>query len=717
MNPQEQAQDLADARAAATPIDSTTQLVSDILAEESVVESTPQTEQESTLADRAKTLLIGRPRDLSDPALFKHVSLVAFLAWVGLGADGLSSSCYGPAEAFHNLMPGGADHTYLAVFLALATIGTVWIISSCYSHIIEEFPAGGGGYLVASKLLGRHAGVISGSALLVDYVLTITVSISAAGDALFGLLGSESEGWKLTAEIAAVLFLMLLNLRGVKETVLVMLPIFILFLVTHAILIFGAVLLNLSSLEHVAQGVRDGWRADVAHPDIGVFGALGLLLYAYSFGAGTYTGIEAVSNSMPVMREPRVATGKRTMVYMALSLALTAGGLILAYLLLDIRPLEGKTMNQGLTEVFLDRLAVPHPFSGAFLWATMLSEGALLLVAAQAGFIDGPRILASMARDNWAPHWFANLSERLTTHNGILLMGAAALAALVYTEGNVAALVVMYSINVFLTFSLSMLGMVRHWWQHRGRQLLWRRRLAQFGVGAALCVTILFITVYEKFFSGGWLTLGVTGMCVGLCVSIRGYYDRVHVRVRQLDDTLGQISLLDQPSNLKAPDPSQPTAAILVGGYGGLGIHTLLNTHRFAPGYFKNVLFLSVGVIDSGNFKGAEEVERLESHTRQALGQYVDLARRLGLRSQSYMAIGTDPVDELEHLCQTIAKDYPRLVVFAGQLVFQRDAWYQHLLHNQTAFALQRRLQWDGISMVILPTRIRSVGSPAPADR
>lgn len=690
-----------------TTADSTGELLSKIVTEEVATAPETMTDADSTLGERAKTLLIGRPRDLNDPALFQHVSLVAFLAWVGLGADGLSSSCYGPAEAFHNLMPGGADHTYLAVFLALATIGTVWIISSCYSHIIEEFPAGGGGYLVASKLLGKPAGVVSGSALLVDYVLTITVSIAAAGDALFGLFGGETTAWKLTAEVLAVLLLLVLNLRGVKETVLVMLPIFILFLITHAMLILGAVVLNLGSIDQVAHSVRDGLHADVNQPGFGWFGVLALLLYAYSFGAGTYTGIEAVSNSMPVMREPRVATGQRTMVYMAISLAVTAGGLILAYLLLDIRPLEGVTMNQALTQKFLERLGLPEFFSGGFLWATMLSEGALLLVAAQAGFIDGPRILASMARDNWTPHWFANLSERLTTHNGILLMGAAALAALLYTEGSVGALVVMYSINVFLTFSLSMLGMLRYWYGVRRRHPWRTRRLLQFGVGAALCVTILSITVYEKLFSGGWVTLAVTGACVGLCVGVRDYYDRVSVKVRRLDETLGELALSDQPPNWEPIDPAAPTAAILVGGYGGLGIHTLLNTHRFAPGYFKNLLFLSVGVIDSGNFKGAEEVERLEDHTRRALGQYVDLARRLGFRSQSYMAIGTDPVDELEHLCQTVAKECPKLVVFAGQLVFQRDAWYQHLLHNQTAYALQRRLQWDGISMVILPTRIR----------
>ena len=145
------------------------------------------------MTEKVKTLLVGKPLDLTDKRVFQHISLVAFLAWVGLGADGLSSSCYGPSEAFGHLR----EHYLLAIFLALATMFTVVVISACYSHIIEAFPSGGGGYLVASKMLGPAYGVVSGSALIVDYVLTVTVSIAAAGDALLGLAGPHAQFWKL----------------------------------------------------------------------------------------------------------------------------------------------------------------------------------------------------------------------------------------------------------------------------------------------------------------------------------------------------------------------------------------------------------------------------------------------------------------------------------------------------------------------------------------
>jgi hypothetical protein len=169
---------------------------------------------------------------------------------------------------------------------------------------------------------------------------------------------------------------------------------------------------------------------------------------------------------------------------------------------------------------------------------------------------------------------------------------------------------------------------------------------------------------------------------------------------------LGELPTVGQP-NTAEPDPSQPTAAILVGGYGGLGIHTLLNAMRAVPGYFKNLVFVSVGVIDSGNFKGAGAVDDLRHHTEDTLAKYVDLARRMGMPAESFMVIGTDAVDELEQLCRDVAKKYPRVLFFAGQLVFQKDTWYQRLLHNETAFSLQRRLQWAGLPIMILPTRVK----------
>ncbi|HEV2085984.1 MAG TPA: APC family permease [Gemmatimonadales bacterium] len=647
-----------------------------------------------------RRLLVGGPRDLRDSGLFHRLALIPFLAWVGLGADGLSSSAYGPEEAFKAL----EGHTYLAVALAALMAFTVLLISAAYRRIIEEFPSGGGGYVVASSLLGPSAGVVSGAALLVDYVLTITISIAAAGDALFSFLPLGWYGLKQVVEFGFILILTTLNIRGVRESVVTLLPVFLLFLLTHAVLIGGGIVGHLPELPSTARAVRAGFTEGAA--TLGIGSLLLLFVRAYSLGGGTYTGIEAVSNGLPIMRDPKVETGKRTMVYMGTSLAFTASGLLLCYLLWQITPVPGKTMNAVLTE----RLAGGLPFGGTFVVLTLFSEAMLLVVAAQAGFIDGPRVLANMAVDSWVPHRFAALSERLTTQNGILVMGAAALAALVYTRGNVGHLVVMYSINVFLTFSLSMLAMLRFWHQHRKARREWRSRLALFAAGFVLCVTILGTTTYEKFAEGGWVTVVITLAVIGLCFVIRRHYRTVNAELDKLYHELGDLphtTPVPPPAAVGQLDPQKPTAAVLVGSYGGVGIHTVLNVFRSFPGHFKGLVFVTVGVIDSGEFKGEHAVEELTRRTEEMLAHYVSFAAGLGVPAIARMAIGTEAVAEAETLCLEVAREFPRVVFFAGKMIFQRERWYHRLLHNETALAVEKRLRWVGKTMVTLPIRVR----------
>ncbi len=174
---------------------------------------------------KVKTAIVGHPHDPHDNRLFHKLSLIAFFAWVGLGADALSSSSYGPEEAFLALH----GHVYLGIFVALASAITIFVISASYSQIIELFPSGGGGYLVATKLLSPKAGMVSGCALLVDYVLTITISIAAGAAAVFSFLPAAWYHYRLLLAVAGVIFLIVLNLRGVKESVVPLVPIFLIF--------------------------------------------------------------------------------------------------------------------------------------------------------------------------------------------------------------------------------------------------------------------------------------------------------------------------------------------------------------------------------------------------------------------------------------------------------------------------------------------------------
>ena len=647
-----------------------------------------------------KTILVGKARDPMDPRIFHHVTLVAFLAWVGLGADGLSSSAYGPEEAFKAL----GSHAYLAVILAFMIAGTVLIISACYSKVIELFPGGGGGYLVATKLLGPRFGVVSGCALIVDYVLTISTSAASGVDQIFSFLPEHLHRFQFGSKLFILALLVLLNLRGIKESVTILVPIFLLFIATHFLMITAALAQHFFALPSVFSGAIH--EAKNTSFSIGFLPMFLIILRAYSLGGGAYTGIEAVSNGVQILREPKVQNAKRTMLYMAVSLAFTAGGIILAYLLTGSRPHPSKVMNAVLAERVFGAWSIGGFAIGQILVVvTLVSAGCLLFVAAQTGFLDGPRILANMAMDSWAPRRFAQLSDRLVTNNGIWLMGLAAFATLVYTHGSVSLLLVMYAINVFLTFTLTLLGMTRHWWLERKTPGWKANFLLQF-VGLVLCASILVVTIYEKFGEGGWVTVVVTATVVATAFLVKRHYLRVREQLRRLDDALLTIPVREHEEPHTPIPRDEPVAVMLVNGFSGLGVHTVLSVQNLFPRLYKNYVFVSVGVVDSSHFKGVAEIEALKKQTVSDLEKYVTYAHRLGFRAEYRYAIGTEAVNEVVRLSEEIRKEFPRSIFYLGQLVFETDRFYYRLLHNETAFGIQRRLQFAGLHAIVLPIRV-----------
>ena len=663
-------------------------------------------QQKPQLVKRLKTLVIGGKHNIEDTSLFHKLTLIAFFAWIGLGADGLSSSCYGPEEAF--LAVHG--HVYLSVFVALMSGITVFIIATSYSQIIELFPTGGGGYLVASKLLSPTAGMVSGSALLIDYVLTITISVASGADALFSFLPAQWLPYKVAFAFFGVLVLVAMNMRGVKESVLPLVPIFLTFVLTHAFIIGYAVVTNLGNFGTVVASTR----ADVVQTqaELGFAGMFLLIMRAYSMGAGTYTGIEAVSNGLPILREPKVKTGKRTMHYMAISLALVVMGLMIAYLLYRVVPQSGKTLNAVLFETMTRGWGKGGT---VFVLITLLSEAALLFVAAQTGFLDGPRVLSNMALDRWFPTKFAMLSDRLVTQKGILMMGGAALVTLVLTNGSVKYLVVLYSINVFITFFLSQLGMVRHWWQVRGKENHWEKKLLINGVGMTLTFFILISVTILKFYEGGWITLLLTGALVGIALLTKRHYHNTYKLLHRLDElvnvaeascpTLPQGVAPEKETKVKF-DPQDKTAILLVNGFNGLGLHTLFSIIRLFGGTFKNFLFIQVGTVDAGNFKGIEEVAHMKTEVKKELDRYVNYMRCHGYYASAYSSFGTDVVDEIAALTPRILERFPNAILFGGQLVFPTTSFLSGVFHNHTIFAVQRRFYSEGIPVVILPIRV-----------
>ena len=658
-----------------------------------------QPETHRTLSE----VIIGPARNVRDPGIFHSLSLIAFLAWVGLGSDGLSSSCYGPEEAFLALGP----HQYLAIFLALMTALTVFVISASYSQTIDLFPTGGGGYLVATKLLGPYAGVVSGCALVIDYVLTISVSIASGADAIFSFIPPSFLWLKFWVCILVVVLMVGMNLRGVKESVISLVPIFLAFVVMHLWLVGYALLSRAGQFPAIMHGAisetRHGFDA------LGFFAMAAIFFRAYSMGAGTYTGIEAVSNGLPILREPRTVTGKRTMLYMAFSLAFIAGGILVGYLLEKVEPQRGMTLNA----VMFQHIAAGWKLGGfgvgtPIITFALLTEGALLFVAAQTGFIDGPRVLATMATDRWLPRRFANLSGRLVTQDGVIAMGVAAILILTGTHARVGILVILYAINVFVTFTLSQLGMSVHWWRERKNDPKWRRRLFINGIGCMFTFAILLLTLTLKFDEGGWVTVLITGALISICYAVHRHYARVRKAVEQLEtEILPQLYEIEKKP--PAPyDPDAPTAAILVNGFNGLGLATLLTITRLFHDQFRNVVFVSVGEVDSALLKGPEEVKALDDRIAEDLQEYCRFAGDLGLHPELRSAIGPDVVLELRRMCLEIAHEFTQVVYFAGKLVFtdELDRFGERFLNNHTSLDIQGWLQLYGLSLVIVPVRI-----------
>jgi hypothetical protein len=329
-----------------------------------------------------------------------------------------------------------------------------------------------------------------------------------------------------------------------------------------------------------------------------------------------------------------------------------------------------------------------------------------------------------MATDSWLPHRFSALSERLTMRNGVLLMGVAAALLLAYTGGDVTRLVIMYSINVFVTFSLSNIAMTLFWIRARKSDRTWARHLPAHVLAALLCMTILGITIYEKFMEGGWLTLVITAALTVFCFLVKQHYFLVVRAIKRLDRELpgpeaGEeaMALYSDALGPRAegePDPKQPVAVIFVGGYGGLGRHATLTLLRMFPGHFKGVVFVSIAVVDSDTFKGASEVEALEHRTQQNLEAYRNFAATLGLPSAVAYSIGTEVAVEADKIGVELLAKYPKAMVVAGQIIFEEDTAWNRALHNETAFMIQRRLQHSGVPMIVLPVQLDLVPRRRP---
>lgn len=643
---------------------------------------------------KLRNIVFGAPHNPLSAETRKHISLIALLAWIGLGADGLSSSVYGPEQAF--LALGG--NIYLGFAVAIMITITVFIISWVYCQVIELFPSGGGGYKVATRLIGPYAGLVSGVALILGYVLTIALSFASGIDSLFSLLPLSAQHYKLTTEVCLIILLTYLNLRGMKESIKIFMPLFLGFVITHAIIIVYGVGINWHHFTFTFQQ-----SAHQTHEAMHSMGTLALLIFlfrAYSLGGGTYTGLEAVANNVRNLAEPRVRTGRWTMLYMAVSLGFAAGGILFLYTLWDAHSIAGQTLNAVVFTKILQNV----PFGHAILIVLLSFEAGMLFVGANTGFLGGPAVLANMAIDGWVPKRFRNLSSRLVVQNGIVLLGIMALIILVLMQGVVSQLLVIYSSSVFVTFTLAMLGVCIYWAKRR-TGWFWPFHCLFSLLGFLICAAILVMIIATKFTQGGWISIVINVGIILIGLLIRNHYRLVKKQIKRLDK-LFYYPLEKKHEFIPHLEPSRPTAVFFVGDSVGEGMHTLLSMRRMFPDYFRNYAFVSVGVVDVNSYESEITLHKMEKKVKQRLQYFVDYSHQLGIPATAYYDFGIDPVGKIDELSDTIIKDFPSSIFFAAKLILKNETALTRVLHNETPMSVQRHLLLRGIRMIILPVQV-----------
>jgi amino acid transporter len=628
-----------------------------------------------------------------DRELIKKISIGPLLALIGLGADSISSCCYGPESAFLVVQ----NYPTLSVFVCLLSILTIWLLTASYSQVIELFPNGGGGYVVASKLLSPFFGLVSGCALLIDYVLTITISVASGIDALFSFLSKEHLLVKEEVKILIIVGMILINLRGVKESITPWIPIFILFNLTHFFGFFWGIIQHDSSTSQLTSQLAH--EITQAESSMGIGGLLFLIFKAYGMGAGTYTGIEAVSNNTRIIAEPRVQNAKRTMTYMALGLSLTVIGLFLGYVMYEVKPVPGKTLNAVL---FGQIYSTFSPTTAQILLGlTLFSETVLLIMAAQTGFLGGPRVLTNMSIDRWFPNRFTTLSDRFVIRDGIIIMGIASILLMLFTKGAVPILVILYSLSVFITFTLSQIGMTLYWIRARGREKNWLRKALINSVGGILSLVILITLSIIKFEEGAWVTLTCVTALIVVALIIKRYYSFFAEKLAKMHaDPIPKA--LPKPENLENRT-TQHTAVLFFSGAGPTGQYAINKVVDLFGDSINHFVILQAGVVDTQSFKGPGAVDVLRAHIKNDVAHLVNKLVRHGYSAEGMISIGIDITDELEKLAEVVHAKHPSCVFFGGRLILPKETSLSRWMHNQTLNSISRRLFHKQYNFITIP--------------
>ena len=601
-----------------------------------------------------KRLIVGAPMPLAQA---RHERLSKTVALAVFSSDAMSSVAYATEEILLILVLAGTAAAHLTVPIVLAIAGLLVVVSVSYQQTIHAYPSGGGSYIVARANLGPTAGLVAAGALLIDYVLTVSVSVAAGVAAL-----TSAVPWLLTHRVllgvvftAAIAYA---NLRGVRESGRVFAVPTYLFIVTFSVLVGTGLFRWLTGTLPAAAAASE---AVAATQTLTWF----LVLRAFASGCTALTGVEAISNGVPAFKHPEARNAAITMGWMAAVLGTLFIGVSVLASALGITPLADETVvSQVARRLFGD---------GFFYFLIQGSTTLILVLAANTSFADFPRLNSLLARDRYAPRQFRTLGDRLVFSNGILILAGLAAALIIVFGGDTHALIPLYAVGVFISFTLSQAGMVRHWLTDGGAG--WRWRLGVNGVGALVTGAVTVVIAVTKFTHGAWIVVLLIPLLV---LGFRAIY-------RHYDTVAHELSL----EHLVEEPPVNNTVLVLVGDL-HMGVVKAL---RYAQSLSPSPKAVYVELDPSAT-------ARLEERWSKG-GCGVPLV----VLASPYRSMLRPLLDYIARIRERDANSVVTIVI--PEFVPRR--WWQHLLHNQTALLVKGALLFRrGVVVVDVPFHLHS---------
>jgi amino acid transporter len=612
-----------------------------------------------------KRILIGPPIATSRA---EKERLTKFKALAVLSSDAISSVAYATEAILINLVAGGSQHLGLTLPISLVIIGLLIIVATSYRQTIPAYPNGGGSYIVAKENLGTLAGLVAAAALLIDYVLNVAVSISAGVQNLASLFSGLAP-YVVPIDIALVVLMMLLNLRGVRESgTIFALPTY--FFIISALLLIIIGLFKAFVLHH--QPVIGQYAYVAAIEPLSVF----LILRSFATGCSAMTGVEAISNGVPAFQKPETRNASITLTWMAVILGTLFLGITL---LATTYHVEASVTGNPTVIAQIAKLVFTGPLVFMFPVFQLATLG-ILTLSAETSYADFPRLASLLARDSFIPRFFGFRGDRLAFSVGIMFLSVLASLLLLVFRGNTNALINLFAVGVFMSFTLSQSGMVLHWWRLRATDKGWRRSMIINGTGAVTTLLVALVISSTKFLEGAWIVVLLIPLLVLLFFGIHRHYQRVE-RERTSD-----ISIY--------PEHIHHRFIVPIEGLDRAAIQSLAYARSLSP--HVTAVHVAVDTDEANRVRAAWN--EWQEHLKEAEETHLLIIESPYRSLRPPLLAYIDTVHEL-HPDDTVTVILPEFVV---------DHWWEYFLHNQMAFRLKAALLFrPGIVVTDVPQHLR----------